>query len=426
MSLPALRFKEFAEAWDKKNLLELSNGGFTNGVFNDPTKVGRGYKLVNVLDMYIESTIDETRLSLVDIPEAEFLKNKVETGDIFFTRSSLVKEGIAHSNTYLGNSQDITFDGHLIRLRPRKDLIHSTFLNYLLKTSKARAQLIKRGKTATMTTIGQADIASVEVLIPAKEEQTKIANFLSVVDEKITQLTQKCELLAQYKKGVLQQIFSQELRFKNDDGQDFPEWEECEFGKAYEFIPTNSYSREMLTYEGGDIQNIHYGDIHTRYKSNFKQANENVPFLSSEVDVSKIKESQFCRNGDIVIADASEDYADVGKAIEVIEVGSKRLVAGLHTYIARNMNNKLALGFGGYLMQSSHVRSQIKVLATGVSVLSISKGNLAKVNIKLPCKAEQAKIASLLTTIDDKLTHTHNQLVATKQYKQGLLQQMFV
>ena len=86
-------------------------------------------------------------------------------------------------------------------------------------------------------------------------------------------------------------------------------------------------------------------------------------------------------SGDIVVADASEDYADVGKAIEIIDVGDQKLVSGLHTYIARDRSGKLVLGFGGYLMQSENIRIQIKVLATGVSVLSISKGNLSKVKV---------------------------------------------
>lgn len=142
MSAPQLRFTntsgEMLTPWNEDSLLNLSEAGFTNGVFNDPNKTGRGYKLVNVLDMYIDSTIDEKRLSLVDLSEAEFKKNKVEHGEIFFTRSSLVKEGIAYSNVYLGHSQDITFDGHLIRMSPRKNVLNSIFANYLLDSVVTR------------------------------------------------------------------------------------------------------------------------------------------------------------------------------------------------------------------------------------------------------------------------------------------------
>lgn len=204
MSVPALRFKvenvDALKPWNEDSLLNLSVDGFTNGVFNDPNKTGSGYKLINVLDMYIDTTIDELRLSLVELSDSEFKKNKVEHGEIFFTRSSLVKEGIAYSNIYLGHSQDVTFDGHLIRMRPKKEVLNSIFANYLLRTSKVRKQLVARGKTATMTTIGQADIAAVMVEFPSLPEQTEIANFLTAVDEKITQLTQKQDLLTQYKK----------------------------------------------------------------------------------------------------------------------------------------------------------------------------------------------------------------------------------
>jgi type I restriction enzyme M protein len=186
----ALRFKDedgrdFPE-WQQDNLLNLSESGFSNGVFNDPSKVGSGYKLINVLDMYINSTIDEKRLSLVELSESEFKRNKVEHGDIFFTRSSLVKEGIAFSNIYLGHSNDITFDGHLIKMHPKKNLLGSIFANYLLKTPSVRKQLVARGKTATMTTIGQADIAAVSVSFPSLAEQTKIAICLTAIDDKIS------------------------------------------------------------------------------------------------------------------------------------------------------------------------------------------------------------------------------------------------
>ncbi|TPU42475.1 restriction endonuclease subunit S, partial [Acinetobacter baumannii] len=128
---------------------------------------------MNVLDMYIDRDIDETRLSLLDLSQQEFERNKVKYGDIFFTRSSLVKEGIAHSNVYLGNSNDITYDGHLIKLSPNLEQTNPIFLNYGLKTSKVRKQLIQGGKTATMTTIGQKEIASTTIDIPSLQEQTK-------------------------------------------------------------------------------------------------------------------------------------------------------------------------------------------------------------------------------------------------------------
>ena len=207
-----IRFKaddgsEFGE-WGEYKIFDLAiDKTLNNGVFNDQNKVGKGYKLINVLDMYIQRDIDESRLSLLDIDKKEFERNKVNYGDIFFTRSSLVKEGIAFSNVYLGVSNDITYDGHLIKLSPDLNIIEPKFLNYCLKVAYVRKQLIQGGKTATMTTIGQQEVGNTLVKIPCLEEQIRIANFLSAIDQKIEVVAQQIEQAKQWKKGLLQQMF---------------------------------------------------------------------------------------------------------------------------------------------------------------------------------------------------------------------------
>lgn len=269
-------------------------------------------------------------------------------------------------------------------------------------------------------------IKSVPISLPGIPEQKKIATFLSSIDQKITLLTKNHELLNQYKKGVMQKFFSQEIRFKDKVGNDFPEWKSCKFDEIYDFYPTNSLSRDKLNYERGDIFNIHYGDIHTKFKTRFELKNEVVPFVNEGALGVKFKPDSYCRPGDLVIADASEDYKDVGKAIEVIDVDNKKITAGLHTYIARDKNHQMALGFGGCLMQSAPVRQQIKFLATGTSVLSISKTNLSKIDLLIPSKSEQTAISDCLAKFDKKIEVIESQLELTKKYKQGLLQQMFI
>lgn len=412
MKRPQIQFKDGNERmlvnWHEESLLNLSVDGFTNGVFNDPNKTGRGYKLINVLDMYIDSTIDEKRLSLVELSDAEFKKNKVESGEIFFTRSSLVKEGIAYSNVYLGHSQDITFDGHLIRMRPKKNVINSIFLNYLLRTSKVRKQLVARGKTATMTTIGQQDIAAVIVAFPPLSEQTKIANFLTAIDEKITHLTQKHTLLTQYKKGVMQQIFSQQLRFKDDDGRDFPEWEETSIGELGKFIGGGTPNTQNADFWEGDIPWVSSSDLSdeniykistTRFishKAISQSATKLVPknsiLIVSRVGVGKvaITDQEIC---------TSQDFTNL-----VLHAGNPVFFA----YLIKINTNKL-IEFN-----------------QGTSIKGFVKSDLEALKIHIPTIPEQTKIANFLTVIDDKLTAVQTQLHAMKQYKQGLLQQMFV
>lgn len=313
----------------------------------------------------------------------------------------------------------------LIRLKADNEN-NPEFLGISLSSVKCQNQLQSKtsGLAKSQTNISQKILCDVSLMIPAKAEQTKIASFLSAVDEKISQLTQKHELLSQYKQGMMQKLFSQQLRFKADDGSEFGEWEEVKFSDIFNFHQTNSYSRALLA-EHGEIMNIHYGDIHTKFSMLFDVNKESVPFLNDEVDTSKIAKQQFLNVGDLVIADASEDYKDIGKSIEVISLNNQKVVAGLHTYIARPVK-PFALGFCGYMMQTFPVREQIKKLATGISVLGISKSNLGKVELSIPCLEEQTKIANFLSSIDQKIEVVAQQIEQAKQWKKGLLQNMFI
>lgn len=307
-----------------------------------------------------------------------------------------------------------------------KDELDEGFLIQFSNTIKYRELMQTMMVGSTQVHIRNGDFFKLLLDVPYVDEQQKIASFLSRVDQRISLLTKKYELLAQYKKGVMQKIFNQEIRFKGKGGEDFPEWRSHKFNEIYDFYPTNSLSREMLNYEAGDVFNIHYGDIHTKFKTRFELKNEVVPFVNEGALGVKVKPDSYCRPGDLVIADASEDYKDVGKAIEVIDVGNKKITAGLHTYIARDKNLQMALGFGGCLMQSAPVRRQIKFLATGTSVLSISKTNLSKIDLLIPSKSEQTAISDYSAKFDKKIEIIKSQLELTKKYKQGLLQQMFI
>jgi len=212
-----------------------------------------------------------------------------------------------------------------------------------------------------------------------------------------------------------------ELRFKEFSG----EWDTKPYGEIYKFYSTNSLSREKLNYQSGEVYNIHYGDIHTKFSTMFKLENENVPFINSDVDLSKIKEENYCQVGDLVIADASEDYADIGKTIEIISLNDKKTLAGLHTFLARPNKEYVALGFVGYMLQNYTVRKQIMKIAQGTKVLSLSTGRLSNIILNLPQKQEQQKIASFLTTIDTKIEQLTKKVELQEQYKKGVMQKIF-
>ncbi len=262
--------------------------------------------------------------------------------------------------------------------------------------------------------------------LPPLDEQERVAKMFVVTDGKLTLLTEKKAALEIYKRGVMQRLFSRALRFTRDDGSAFPDWNERKLGDLFDWIKTNSLSRSNLTDEPkSGIQNIHYGDIHGKFSAIFRQSCEHIPFIEANA-VPKIKDEEYVQVGDVVIADASEDYTDIGKSIEVLEVNEKSLVAGLHTFIARPKRGEVSLGFPGYLLRSEAMRQQIMRIAQGISVLGISKGKLEKITFELPHPDEQRKIADFLSSVDAKIGVVSAKISETETFKKGLLQKMFV
>lgn len=211
------------------------------------------------------------------------------------------------------------------------------------------------------------------------------------------------------------------LRFSEFKG----EWEEEKLGDIYSFYSTNSLSRDKLNGKNGLVRNIHYGDIHKKFNTLFNINNEDVPYVNIEVDLSKIKEEHYCLNGDLIIADASEDYTDIGKTIEIIKLNNEKVIAGLHTFLARPNKSEMALGYAGYLLQSKKVRIQVMTIAQGTKVLSLSTGRLANIKLNLPTTPEQRKIATFLTAVDKKIEQLSKKKDLLKKYKKALMQKLF-
>ncbi|WP_282052040.1 restriction endonuclease subunit S [Phaeobacter inhibens] len=420
-----LRFPGFEEEWITEKLGQFMS--FKNGVNAGKEAYGRGRKFVNVMDIIRKGPITHSNIiGRVEISDAEFEKNEVKYGDILFQRSSETREEVGQSNVYLDRDRSATFGGFVIRGRPTRSF-DPKFFDTLLRTATVRKDLTSRSGGSTRYNVGQESLSHVLITVPVDEaEQQKIASFFDTVSCKITLLTEKKAALEAYKRGVIQRLFSRALRFTRDDGSAFPDWEERKLGDLFDWIKTNNLSRSNLTDEPeSGIQNIHYGDIHGKFSAIFRQSCEHVPFIEVNA-IPKIKDEEYVRVGDVVIADASEDYADIGKSIEVLEVNEKSLVAGLHTFIARPKRSEVSLGFPGYLLRSEDMRQQIVRIAQGISVLGISKGKLEKITFELPHPDEQRKIADFLSSIDAKITAVSAQISEMETFKKGLLQKMFL
>ncbi len=206
------------------------------------------------------------------------------------------------------------------------------------------------------------------------------------------------------------------LRFPEFEG----EWEVKKLGEVMDFKVTNSFSRENLNYEYGTVKNIHYGDIHTKFQTLFDINCESVPFINEEIDISRISDENYCKNGDIIFADASEDLNDVGKSIEIINTNGEKLLSGLHTLLARPKEDIFHLGFSGYLFKSNSVRTQIQKESQGSKVLSINVGRISKVELSFPSVEEQSKISSFLALLDERIQTQSKILIHLKSLIESL------
>jgi len=211
------------------------------------------------------------------------------------------------------------------------------------------------------------------------------------------------------------------LRFPEFEG----EWVEKMFKNIFSFRSTNSYSRENLNYNNGLVKNIHYGDIHTKFPTLLDITKNYLPFINSDISLNKFQEDNYCKEGDIILADASEDLNDVGKTIEIVNLNNEKVLSGLHTILARPYLNVLSKGFSGYLFQSRSIRLQIQKESQGTKVSSISPTRLSKILLNLPTLPEQQKIASFFTAIDEKLSQLSQQKALLEQYKKGVMQKIF-
>ena len=384
---PTLRFPEFKENWESVKLGTLLS--FKNGINASREQYGKGVKFINVLDIIKNDFITHDKiLGYVDVNEIEFKKNEVKYGDILFQRSSETREEVGQSNVYLDKNYNSTFGGFVIRGQAIAPYIPE-FLNYLLKTSSSRNEITTKSGGSTRYNVGQEVLKDVSVDLQILLEQHKIAAFLTALDDNIQFLNKKKTLLEQYKKGVMQQIFNQEIRFKDDDGKNYPDWEEKALGEVC-YKKSSNISANSLEENSGDY--MIYGAAGISKYVDFYQEETNY--------ISIVK-----------------DGAGVGR---VFLCEPRTSVLGTLDKIINNEG--VSLYFILLQMQQIHFAQYI----IGSTIPHIYFKDYSKEVIGLPSLSEQIKIANFLSSLDDKINFVNQQIIQTQQYKKGLLQQMFV
>ncbi|QIZ63051.1 restriction endonuclease subunit S [Acinetobacter indicus] len=265
-------------------------------------------------------------------------------------------------------------------------------------------------KVATKTALpylNKDNCNSIPLFLCSFKEQTKIASFLSAVDEKINQLTQKHQLLSQYKQGMMQKLFSQQLRFKADDGSEFGEWENTVLGDIADIVGGGTPSTNNEEYWSGDVVWLTPSEINQKFIGESKRT-------ISELGVQKSSAKKL-PIGTILFT----SRATIGEvAIAIAEVTTNQ---GFQSFIS---NEKTFNEFLYYWIVNN--KKSFIERASGSTFLEISKSKIQPMEISLPCLEEQTKIANFLSAIDQKIEVVAQQIEQAKTWKKGLLQQMFV
>ncbi|MGB5946207.1 restriction endonuclease subunit S [Paenisporosarcina sp.] len=413
MNTPKLRFEGFEEDW---KISKLSN--FLNHIGSGVTPRGGSsvYQTEGIL-LIRSQNVHFAGLKLKDVAyisdeiNAKMKNSQLSDSDVLLniTGASIGRVTIVPLDFPKANVNQ-----HVCILRANEYLL-PYFLKTYLESDYGQKNVFKDQAGQTREALNLEQIKSFNIGIPCIEEQKKMTEFFSLITQRINLQQEKIKDLEELKKGMMQKIFSQKLRFKDEDEREFPKWEKAYLNNLGTFGKSYSYSRAV---EGDGIYRyIHYGDIHSNYPS----VCENVEFPT----ITNVQQYELLIDNDIVFADASEDYADLGKAILIKKVNEQQVIAGLHTH-KFTPNQRLNSLYFIYFTQTRVYEEFIKRMGTGVSVLGISKTNLNKLEVLLPSVQEQEKIGRIIYSLDQKIQREKDKTKILTSHKQGFMQQMFI
>ena len=302
---------------------------------------------------------------------------------------------------------------HAIVVTPKKET-DIKFMSYVLYDMN----LNQYSESSAQPGLSVKKLLELEYPIPKnKEEQAAIAEALSNIDSLISALQKLIEKKKSIKQGARQELLTGKKRLPGFS----VEWRQALFGDLFDFLPTNAFTRDQMT-DNGTIQNVHYGDILTKYGACLDMAKTDVPYLLESVSVRKYSESSYVRAGDVIIADTAED-STVGKCVELVNVHGK-VLSGQHTMLCRPKVT-FAPKFLGYYMNAGCFHNQMLPFITGIKVSSISKANISTLVLKYPTLVEeQQAIAQVFSDMDDEIAQLEKKLAKYQQIKQGMMQEL--
>ncbi|MFK7100946.1 restriction endonuclease subunit S [Flavobacterium oreochromis] len=398
---PKLRFPEFKGDWENKNIGEITNvtAGGTPSTLNKDYWNGN-IKWMNSGDLNLKRVFEvQNRITELGLKKSstKFIpKNSILIG--------LAGQGKTRGTVAM-NMVELCINQSIGAILPNNELFFSDFLYHNLDNRYDELRGLSTGDGGRGG-LNLSIIKNLNIILPSLEEQTRIANFLSSVDEKINILREKKSLLEDYKKGIMQKIFNQEIRFKDDNGNDFEDWKIKTLGEVGNVLNGLTYSPDDISEDG----------VLVLRSSNIK---DNRLKFDDNVYVNKNNFTAVVEN-DILICVRNGSRNLIGKNTLITKEIEGVAFGAFMSVFRSNFNRFLIHWFG-----SGNFFENVN-LNLGATINSINGSDLKKFKIPFPSIEEQTKIATFLSAIDEKIELVSNQIQDTHEYKKGLLQQMFV
>lgn len=391
-NIPTLRFPGFIDQWEQKRLKSVAQ--IFDGTHQTPDYVKDGVPFFSV-EQVTANDFANTKFITQEVFDRENKRIKIEKGDILMTRigdigTSKLLDWEVRASFYVS-----------LALIKQSSKYNSSFLNQYISTAIFQKELwSKTIHVAFPKKINLGEIGYCEICLPSLPEQQKIASFLTAIDNRLQLIKKKKTLLEQYKKGVMQKLFSQELRFKDDGSGEFPEWEKKKLGDVSEIIM--GQSPDSISYNTDNI---------------------GMPLIQGNADIqSRIssprnwtsKVTKECQIGDLLLT-VRAPVGAVAKSLHHACIG--RGVCA----IRNNPQSNIEFLFQFLL----YYESKWSNIEQGSTFTAVSGTEIKKLQIILPCIEEQNKIAVFLSAIDLKIDNCNVPIEQTTLYKKGLLQKMF-
>lgn len=412
--------------WEVKRLgdsVDILRGGSPRPIENYLTTNADGINWIKIGDVkpndkYIRKTEEKI------IPEGKSRSREVKKGDFILSNS------MSFGRPYILAIDGCIHDGWLT-IQKYAETFDKEFLYYLLGSDEVFNQYVQMAAGSSVQNLNKDKVTDLQLKIPPLPEQQRIAKALSDVDALISTTEKLIQKKKNIKQGAMQNLltgkkrlpgFAKSTNYKQSELGLIPEdWEVKSLGEIFEFRPNNTFTRDCLNDSKGEYQNVHYGDVLIKYPSILDCSKETIPFINEGINVKFSKYGIV--EGDIIIADTAEDET-VGKVVEVFNLGEKKIVSGLHTFLCRKITDDFTPRWLGYFMNQSIFHNQLLPFITGTKVSAISRTAIQNVKVLIPSKEEQIAIANVLSSMDKEIETLNTKLEKYRNLKIAMMQQL--